>query len=381
MSPEEAPVQVDPIQLHFCQRCGISIPVSDVASGRAEAAPGGYVCGSCSTGRVFRDVAPAAAVSRRAEGGLRTLVALALIYVVGAASFLLYRELERKPPSLQLPAFASPDDVERLGRKVDGLAQQLRDTHDRGSAAALRQEEGLDALRRIAEDAERAALDREKGSLERDQNLLGALDAIGRRAGILKSDLDELLTQKLESLRKEIAAAKEKGAGGPPVATPPADTGNKPPKDPAEGETARQLREQVAKLQSKDTPERARYTAAVQLGELKDPGAVEPLMRALESDPNELVQRGAAWSLGRLGKHSVKAIPALIAKVGGKEEYVGYMCDRALGEITQDAMGARVTFNYDPSLPRKARQEIQKKWEEWSEKNRALLPGGEKKTG
>ena len=35
------------IQISFCQRCGISIPEADIDTGRAQAAPGGYVCVGC----------------------------------------------------------------------------------------------------------------------------------------------------------------------------------------------------------------------------------------------------------------------------------------------------------------------------------------------
>jgi hypothetical protein len=72
----------DAIQLHFCQRCGISIPQADIDTGRARAAPGGYVCGGCWFPR--SDAAgPAPAAAGRAgaisEPGGRLLVTIALL--------------------------------------------------------------------------------------------------------------------------------------------------------------------------------------------------------------------------------------------------------------------------------------------------------------
>ena len=118
-----------------------------------------------------------------------------------------------------------------------------------------------------------------------------------------------------------------------------------------------------------------RFTAAVELGDLKDPSAVDPLIRALERDPNGLVRRGAAWSLGKLGKYSLKAFPALIKQVGGKDEYVAYTCDKALEDISQDATGSRVSFNFDPTMKSKQRKAVAKQWNQWWQEHKEQLLG------
>ncbi len=364
MPPEKASLVPGEIQLHFCQRCGISIPVAEVASGRAIAAPGGYVCASCSTVEGLPASAPVPP-----KQGVGAVMVAALLFVVGATAFLLYREATRTPPVLKLPPTAAPDDVAAVSLRLEEAHQRTREGLVALSDALRAQQERLDALRRDQAEAEQGALDREKASLERDRNLLAAMDALASRTGISRGDLTEILAREMEKFRREAAAQKTT----PPVSPETPKQPDPPPVDPRQAEQDRLVREYVAKLQAKEATPRERYTAAVRLGELMDPSAIAPLVQVLENDEDDLVLRGAAWSLGKFGKVAVRAIPALIKQVGGKREYVGYMCDRALSDISLDALGARITFGYDPTMSVKQRRGIEKQWEEWWTKNRPLL--------
>jgi hypothetical protein len=357
------------IQLHFCQRCGISIPVADVASGRAHPAPGGYVCASC---RIVPDeVAAAPPGGARAGRSGPWPLTLALLYLVGATSFLLYREATRDAPRFELPPVASPGSVAALDARLRELRDQTSKAVEALDAALRAHREEIEAARAEVGEVARDLRRGEAASLGRDEQILSAVDALARRTGITRSDVAEEIAAQMERLRRELA---ERGAGGGAAAQapPPAP----PPADPKVAEQERLVREYVVKLQSKDLPELQRYTAAVRLGELKHAAAVEPLAKALESDSAELVQRGAAWALGALGRKSVAAIPALIRQIGGKREWVAYMCDRALGDISQDALAARASFGFDPQMTQRERQAVQKKWEEWYAKNRDVMGAG-----
>ncbi|MGQ0612452.1 MAG: HEAT repeat domain-containing protein [Planctomycetaceae bacterium] len=364
MPPEKASLVPGEIQLHFCQRCGISIPVTEVASGRATAAPGGYVCSTCTSAE-----APATGAPVSARQGLGAVAVAALLFLVGATAFLLYRETTRTAPVLKLPPTAAPEDVAGVSRRLEEAQQRSREGFVALSEALQAQQQRIDALRRDQAEAEQAALDREKASLERDRNLLAAIDALASRTGISRGDLTEILAREMEKFRREAAA--QKTTQPTPTETPKQP--DPPPVDPRQAEQDRLVREYVLKLQSKEATPRERYTAAVRLGELMDPSAITPLIQVLESDEDDLVLRGAAWSLGKFGKVAVRAIPALIKQVGEKREYVGYMCDRALSDISLDALGARITFGYDPTMTSKQRRAIEKQWEEWWTKNRPLL--------
>ncbi len=115
-----------------------------------------------------------------------------------------------------------------------------------------------------------------------------------------------------------------------------------------------------------------RYNAVAQLGEMRAVEARDALLLTLERDKHQLARRAAAWSLGRLGKEGAPAIPALIREIGGEFPLLGFMCDGALGNITE-ALGERVSMGYRAEMTPAERLDVQKKWQEWFEKNRERL--------
>jgi hypothetical protein len=358
-----------PIELQFCQKCGISIPLSDIELGRARPAPGGFVCMGCSAGEV-----PAAAgdPAARSRGGTALLVLVAL-YLVGSTSFLLARELGREP--VVLPKGVDPKAVESLDRKVEALDEAMRrDATSRGGALAdLRG--SIELVAKRLREVETVAAESGREGLRRDDELRAALLRLTDETVALKAPLSQML-EELRRLTAQVAAVAGEGAATPGNATPAAAP---PPPPPADGrsreqlERERRVKEYVGQLLDPKAKDQLRYNAAVQLGDLQDPASVDPLLQALEKDPYDLVRRASAWALGRLGKEAVRAIPSLIDKIGKPEEYVAYMCECALRDITRAVTGAPVAFGCDPSLPQKKRKEIQKQWEEWWEKNRALF--------
>jgi hypothetical protein len=206
----------------------------------------------------------------------------------------------------------------------------------------------------------------------RDQEIIEGVLRLADRTVGLQGSVPEILEQ-LRSIQRKIEGLGGEG-DGPAAAQPPPPA---PAPAPAEDKARRQAEEHVAKLLDRSAPEQARYNAAVALGDLKHPYAVDPLVQALEKDPHDLVRRACAWALGQLGKESVRAIPALIRQLGDKEEYIGYACELALGDITKAALGAPKGFDFDPTMSARDRKKVQKKWEEWWEQNKAqLLPGG-----
>jgi epoxyqueuosine reductase len=74
----------------------------------------------------------------------------------------------------------------------------------------------------------------------------------------------------------------------------------------------RRLRRRSAILRVKRV--QLQRNAAIALGNTRAPGAVEPLARALESNPSPLVRGHAAWALGRIGS------PAALAALGAALE-------------------------------------------------------------
>ncbi len=355
------------VELHFCRRCGISIPQGDIATHRARAVPGGFLCDACAIDAPLPAPKPAVHAAAPASGS-RALVFLALLYVVGASTFLLVREVQRQPVQQPRGDFATSGDLEALARKVDGI-------DDRARAAFVD----------LKANDERQRDDARELSVR-----LNALSDLPRAVGELRSRIDDLdamskaLATKTQLVRDEVAAARhelrqlggESGGITRPPPEPLPEIPQAPARSPEELERDRLVAEYISKLADKKAPNGARYNAAVSLGDLRHPSAIAALVDALENDPYDLVCRAAAWSLGMYGKDAIPAIPALIRQLGGKDGTVGYMCERALGEITKAATGSAVTFNYDSNANQRARKKVQKDWEEWWEKHQGeLLPG------
>ena len=157
----------------------------------------------------------------------------------------------------------------------------------------------------------------------------------------------------------------------PPVETVPVE----PRKTPQEEARDREAAQYIKILDDKGADGQERYDAAVNLGDLRHPAAVDPLIRALGQSKDTLLKRAAAWALGRHGKLAVRSIPTLIAEIGGKEAYVGYTCVDTLKRITKDALGAEASVGqeFDPTMSRTERKKVQKAWEAWWAKNQKNL--------
>jgi len=362
----------DEIQLHFCQSCGISIPQGDIDSERARSAPGGYICAGCVYQQRDHDLVGERIVSAaapRTETGTRVLAALAIFYVVGATTFLLFREINREPPAFDLSEVATTTQVARLGGKLDQLDDRTRRALQELKDNDLRHRAGIKELGGRIESVEEsgrvtaARLRSEISSVGK-----GVLELAQRTLG-LKGSVDQIMKE-LRGLSRRSATPVAPSQSTPTVKENPRAT---PPAGPTKEELEREklLKEYLAQLLDRKASDRIRYNAAVQLGDLKHPGALDGLLAALEKDPNDLVRRAAAWSIGMLGKQAVKAIPALIGEIGSKQEFVGYMCERALGEITKAVLGKAQTFNFDPNMSSRERKKVQRLWQEWWKKNSA----------
>lgn len=183
-----------------------------------------------------------------------------------------------------------------------------------------------------------------------------------------KGDLDGALAayrKAVATFREALAREEGKAAeGGKPIEAAPADDGT------PEGRK-RVVGYYVTLLGHKSDD--VRYNAVAQLGEMRAVEARDALLQVLAKDKYQVARRAAAWALGRLGKDAVPAIPALIREIGGEFPLLAYMCDGAMKEITEAALGEAVTMGVKAEMTPAERLEIQRKWQEWFEKNRKKL--------
>jgi HEAT repeat protein len=291
--------------------------------------------------------------------------------VVGATTFLLVRELNREAPQApQAPRadYATASDVAAIAAKLDAVEDQARKAHEDLKANDLRQDKDAhdQSVAFHAHAQEFAKFGTEvKGRLD---DLASMAKALATKTQLVRDEV-EAARNELRQLRGEPPAVKTNP--DPAIDLPPT-----PERSPEEKERDRLAAEYIGKLADKKQPNTVRYNAAYSLGELRHPAGIGALVDALQNDPYDLVCRAAAWSLGMYGKDAVSAIPALIEQLGGKDGTVGYMCERALGEITKAATGTAVTFGYDSNANQRARKKTQKDWEDWWEKNRSQLQPG-----
>ena len=368
--------QQDPgIELHFCRDCGISIPIADIESGRANPALPGCsygrdVCSNRADDPVAAP-APAGAAAAANDGALKLVAALALLYVVGATTFLLIRELRREPPEVQLPTdVAMVRDIHDLERALESVREQTGVALEQLKQNDALTSSTLSSLRKRTQELSEVVAKESSASQQRDRELSRGLLILTDETKGLKTPIGDILKRRDRMKAGGGAPAKAGPAKSDDDTPEPKDGGSQPTEDPL---ARQQAAEFIAQLSDRDATDQTRYNAAVQLGDLGHPSAVPPLLAALEKDPYDLVRRAAAFSLGLLGKHSVPAVPALIEGVSKQEEYVGYMCARALTDIAKAALNQNVEFDYDPNMSAKERRGVMKKWQGWWDKNKALI--------
>jgi HEAT repeat protein len=301
-----------------------------------------------------------------------------MLYVVGATTFLLVKELRREAPTpVDLDEVANAQSLRDVARQVERLDAELRSaaallkSNDERAAAGV--EELAKRVNSISVEATKLAAG-VRGDIE---DLYKLTLETSQRAGLLQADV-ALVLKEQRAIGNRVVGGEGPGGGAPEPGTGggPGPTVQAPPATPSqsaeeiERERARKAYVEQLTADRGAKTNQVRYNAAVQLGDLKDPAAVPALIDALNNDPYDLVRRAAAWSLSMFGKDAVPAIPALIEQIGGKEEYVGYMCERALGEITKAVTGTAVSFNFDPTMNASQRRKVQKKWEEWWDKSK-----------
>ncbi len=364
----------DNIELHFCQACGVSVPQAAVDSGRATCEPDACAWRlhpeSCPIDFGQRMAQTPSTEPARNGGGGRVLMLLALLYVVGATTFLLARELSRKPVVVDLQDTARASDVAALATKVGRTESGMHDGLNDLRANDQQQQKRQADLDKKVTALGKSVTDVATGLRAKDDALAEAIVDIGDRTGVLKGTADEALREirKLAELMRNAPKAAPPTTNGTETVKKDSEPKKSPGKSDQQLEEERLMSDYIAKLKDRRATEQTRYNAAVQLGDLRYKASLDALIEALEKDPHDLVRRAAAWSIGLHGKASIRAIPTLIAQIGGKHEYVGYMCERALGEITKAIYGEPVSFNFDPTMSRNQRKKVEKQWVEWWKK-------------
>jgi len=155
---------------------------------------------------------------------------------------------------------------------------------------------------------------------------------------------------------RELPAAGDREEPPParaePEAPPGSESATAPAEPPARSEDLDRWLEQLSA-----DKENLAFTAALELGRLKDARAVPALAETLATHRDNYVRLGAATALGDI--RALDAVPALVEALLDKDQLVRTAAYDALTKV----VGAKVPYRADaPSRERRAAHDAWRKW-------------------
>jgi len=312
-------------RLHFCDRCNTSIPQSHLITGRAAMQGGRTFCERCK---------PRASARRSGSGsGILVVLLVATIAALGYVAFSgkgIFADNSAEEKKLAENA----QRLENVYAKIGDLDSTIRQSNTEMSEFSSR----LSDL----EKRQQALAAKEKKVSELATEFRGKQDDFqeeveGRLAS--KDNAIRGLEAKIAELARRMEALKKARAAAPPAQ--PAPAGARPevapskPEVPKVEEAPADVQKYVNQLDADE--EGLRFAAAVELGRIGHPTAIDPLIRVLEKDKDYFVRRAAARSLGDM--NAWVAVPALIDTLGDKEFFVAIAAHQAVKNITGQDFG------------------------------------------
>jgi len=349
------------VEVLFCELCGTSVSVGDLAAGSAVRHQGKIVGSCCLPGLRAAAAAAAPAVmpaglAVRGESRALPIAVMAVVAIAAATIFLDHRLGKaladvRQAQARLGEAHASDSHVlaglgvamDAVPRRVelDGVVAQMREL---AGAFELARSDGKDQVAAVAGDvAQLAAAQRALADKVVDYRPLFE-DLRQRQLRVL-----DLLT----TLR----------AVAPPVATPEADPA---PAPPVEGDAAPPLPPALAAhVQKLAAAEPAtRFEAVDELLRSKNPAVLVHLL-PMAKDVDAFVRRLTVEGLAEFRRPEV--VEALLVAMADGDEWVRDTAWRSLKEVT----GQKLAF--DSSASKDSRARALQKWQDWWEKNKAAF--------
>lgn len=352
-------MQDDAVEVSFCDLCGTSVPIADLASGTALRHQGKTIGACCLAAlRGGKSSVGSDGLARAGAPEARLLpVAIVLLAAIAAVAIFLDHRV------------TSADASHRQGLGQLSEAQTSDSQVLAGLAVAMdsvpRRPE-LDAL--VAKVTEMsAALETARSEQQKtNEALAGELAALGKELGnqagrILDyRPLIEDLRQRQLRLVDLVATLR---AVAPAVDAPPAPAAGAPaPAEPGTPSLPPALVEQVKKLQAADPA--VRFEAVDELLRSKDP-AVLPSLLPLTRDADAFVRRLTVEGLAAFKR--ADAVEALLSALADGDEYVRDTAWRSLKEVT----GQKLPF--DSAASKDARARAIQKWQDWWDKSKATF--------
>lgn len=339
------------MEIRFCSVCNESIPDGEFDAGRAIV-----------SGKHSQHVACALRRSVVMSGTRSWLTFFLALFAAGVATFLLVAHFGRDdgPPKIVvLP------DVVRDHVKAELVASEKRQKgHVDARAGELSTSLGEDfdnRLTALLEGKVKEAIDTQDKLLRNtSQRLDEKMAGLDRHVGKLQGRMAALLDWKLriedeaDQLRKAIDEASKRQPP-PMVAEPPSTEPDRPEPVEVDQQREEEIDRWIKRL--KDPDEDIVFSATIELARLKALRATPDLVKVLGKHKDFYARLGAATALGEI--RAVDAVPALIERLGDKDDLVRTAAAEALHLITEQ------DFNFVSGLSKSERVRIQKKWRGW----------------
>lgn len=360
---------MDDLKVYFCDLCNTSIPEQDIGEGRAKQLHGKTV-GACCLGELGQ-AAPAAAAAKTAApgaqsagGGVVASTIVVLVAIAGATLFLDSRHADEAKVA-QDAVTSVRDQIRPLSDQLLRLEQRM-DTTLKGDALAPVQTR-LEAVATEVGGIEARVVQAVRDNATRLRDLatqIGSLES-GQRDHVARiAELQSEMRRTGERVDEWIAAGARVAA---PTIDPPADSGagaGAVPTDAA-GPGAglpEHLQAFVAQLTDADDGERFEAVdELLQSGDARVYGHILPLA----ADPDPFVRRLVFEGLK--DHRDPVSVDALIKALGDTESLVRYTAHASLKALTEQ------DFAFDPDAASGKRASMQRRWQEWWDKNRDTL--------
>jgi len=314
-------------RLHFCDRCNTSIPQSHLITGRAVIQGGRTFCERCKP----------RASARRSGSGSGILVVL-LVVTIAALGYVAFsgQGVFADNSGAEKKLAEDAKRLENVVSRVADLAAEVRQGNlDMAEVSARlrdleKRQQALVAIEQKANELASEFRDKQEDFQDEVEGRLEQKNAAIRSLEVKVVELARRL-QAVKNARPIAAAPRPApGPGDPEPAEAPAA-----PEAPRVETAPAEVQKYVEQLKADE--EGLRFAAAVELGRIGHPAAIDPLMEVLEKDKDYFVRRAAARSLGDM--NSWVAVPALIDTLGDKEFFVAIAAHQALKNITGQDFG------------------------------------------
>ncbi len=358
---------MDELQVYFCDLCTTSVPEQDLDTGDAIRLHD-KVIGSCCLkelrGGATTEAKAGGARSGSAAGWFATAFVM-LVAVAGATVFLEWRVAE-EAKNLGSSMSSSRDAVTRLDERLVSVERRLGATLSDGALNPI--ETKIASIQAELGGVEERVIGSVRGNATRLRDLgthMHSLDS-GQREQIARTA--EFKTEVQSELRRlgdrvdEIAAAPRMPTTPVVDAGATNDEGDGAPAMPEPDALPEPLSGFVAQLTDRD--DGARFEAVDELLQSGDP-RVFPHILPLASDADPFVRRLVFEGLKDF--RDATAVDALIQALGDAESLVRYTAYASLKALTSH------DITFDPDAAAGKRASMQRRWQEWWDKNRGDL--------